>query len=140
MKYSVIKRLAAVLVFALLLSGMAEANEVEVKIANIWLEGNTINYVIRFSNVARQKLMVRKLTLNSLSIWDDRGRNFRIYEPAVFSGLNLEIRPGYYVEKTLHSRIRNVAGNYFNNWGKLGWKYDYYVNFDRLGNNRQRRR
>ena len=67
MKYSVIKRLA-------------EANEVEVKIANICLE------------------------------------------------------------KTLHSRIRNVARNYFNNWRKLGWKYDYYVNFDRLGNNRQRRR
>ena len=79
MKHSGVKCLAAVFVFAVLLSSMvfspaAEANEVEVQITNIWLEGNTVDYAVRFINNGSQK--VRKLTMSKLSVWDDSGKKF----------------------------------------------------------------
>lgn len=136
MKYSGVKRLAAVLVFAVLLSGMAfspaaEANEVDVKITNIWFEGNMVNYAIRFINNVNQKVRVTKLTMRNLSIWDDRGKKFSV-EKSVFSNLKLEIRPHHYIDDTFHSNVTNVSKKYFSNWGKLGWKSSFSVTFDRI--------
>ena len=137
MKHSGIKHLAVGLFFVVLLSGMAfspsaEANEVEVKITNIWFEGNTINYVVRFTNNGDQKVRVKKLTMRDLSIWDDRGKKFSV-DKSVFSNLKLEIRPDHYVDDTFHSNVTNAPRKYFSNWGKLGWKSRCSVTFDRLG-------
>ena len=137
MKHSGVKRLSAVFVFAVLLSSIAfsqaaEANEVEVKISNIWLEGNTINYAVRFINNGSQKVRVTKLTLSKLLVWDDSGKKFGI-DKSVFSNLELENRPDHYVEDMFHSNVNNVSRNYFNNWGKLGWKCSTGVTFNCLG-------
>ena len=136
MKHSGIKCSVAVLVFAVLLSGMAfspaaEAHEVNVKITNIWFEGNTINYAVRFINNGDQKVRVTKLTMRNLSIWDDRGKKFSV-EKSVFSNLKLEIRPDHYVDDTFQSNVTNVSEKYFSNWGKLGWKSSFSVTFNRI--------
>ena len=135
-KHSGVKRLAAVLVFAVVLSGMAfstaaEANEVDVKITNIWFEGNTINYAVRFINNGNQKVRVTNLTMRNLSIWDDRGKKFS-FEKSVFSNLKLEIRPDHYVDDTFQSNVTNVSQKYFSNWGKIGWKSSFSLTVSRI--------
>ncbi|MBR0168483.1 MAG: hypothetical protein IJQ08_07405 [Synergistaceae bacterium] len=141
MKHSGVKCLAAFLVFAVLLSGMAfstvaEAHEVDVKITNIWFKGNTINYAVRFTNNGNQKVRVTKLTMRNLSIWDDKGKKFSV-EKSAFSNLKLEISPSHYVDDTFQSNVTNVSKKYFSNWGKLGWKSNFSVTFDRLSNRRR---
>ena len=136
MKHSGVKCLTAVLVFAVLLSGMAfssaaEAHEVDVKITNIWFEGNTINYAVRFINNGNQKVRVTNLTMRNLSIWDDRGKKFS-FEKSVFSNLKLEIRPDHYVDDTFQSNVTNVSQKYFSNWGKIGWKSSFSLTVSRI--------